>query len=231
MDSEPIATDAQRTASAENMHSRASRIITVKHRSVFYPLVILFVFANIVHFFAACTLLGLVLVWLLLIFAHHRNPTLLGPGLGSKAKRAADRIRAFPPELLQILSIVYITVASELPFPPEGTWLHERWLSILYTLALVLGAALDQVGSTRPRRHRGLRQWLKAKFSRTSEPEMEDEELREVSMVTPEGPIELDSSDIINIMTAEEEAWHEAQQLRWTTWIAEETERFRGDLH
>jgi hypothetical protein len=233
MDSDTTTPITSTTSSASRSRSRASRIITVKHRSVFYPLVILFVLANILHFALGCTLLGLLFAWLLLVFLHARNPTLLGQRLGSRAERTIDRIRAFPPELLLILAIIYITFASKLPFPPADTWLAERWPPIIYTLALVFGASLDHVGGTRPRPNRGVRNWLKRVFSRRSGTETvaEQDETQDVTDLEPVEPERMDTAEIINSMSEEEEAWHRAQQERWKNWIAEETERFRGDFH
>jgi hypothetical protein len=230
MDSESTTPE---TPSASSMRSRASRIITVKHRSVFYPLLIFFVFANICLPPAATyTLLGLLFGWLLLIMLHARNPVLLGARLGRSAERAGDRIRAFPPELLQIAVIVYITIADRLPFPPPESWLTERWAPITYTLALVFGAALDHVGLTRPRSDRGFRRWLKRVFSRReASAATEHEEPHEVTILESSDSIHLETSEIIDLMTEEEEAWHKAQQERWRDWIAEETERFRGEAH
>lgn len=221
------------TPSASKMRSRASRIITVKHRSVFYPLVILFVLANIcLPFAVTCTLLGLLLGWLLLVMMHARSHTLLGPRLGPSAERAADRVRAFPPELLQILVISYITIADHLPFPPAETWLADRWPPITYTLALVFGAALDHIGGTRPRTGRGVRHWLKRLLSRRpSSTVAEHNAPHDVTILEPSESVRLESSEIIDLMTEEEEAWHKAQQQRWREWIAEETERFRGEAH
>lgn len=226
MDSESTSPEAQTSSS---LRSRASRIITVKHRSVFYPLVIFFVLANITLPFAVnCVLLGLLFAWLLLVVMHARNPAFLGARLGRSAGRTADRIRAFPPELLLILVIVYICIASKLPFPLEGTWLAERWAAIIYSLALVFGAAFDHLGGTRATRNGGLRNWLKARFSRRSVAEAGTQEVKNLEAAESEY---LDSIELLNLMTEEEEAWHKAQQERWRTWIAEETERFRGELH
>ncbi|MFT5130497.1 MAG: hypothetical protein ACI8W8_004128 [Rhodothermales bacterium] len=229
MDPESTTPDS---STASRLRSRASRIITVKHRSVFYPLVIFFVLANICLSFAVnCVLMGLLFAWLLLVIIHVRNPAFLGARLGRSASRTADRIRAFPLELLQVVTIVYITVSSKLPFPPGDSWLAERWAPITYTLALVLGAALDHVGNTRPQAGRGIRRWLKRIFSRKPSQETSNKEQQDVSIVSRDAPLRLDSSELINLMTAEEEAWHLAQQERWRDWIAEETERFRGDFH